>query len=95
MSSIPQPPTGVARERPQWSVRLLVAETWASLAITVMWIAVAITAVWGPDLVSHSDSGATTTIPSGIAVAGFATLATWVVAKRGFPRASGSDHSTR
>ena len=96
MSYIPQPSAVVAPERPHWSVRLLVAETWASLAITAMWIAVAITAVWGPDLVSHSASGATTTIPSGIAVAGFATLATWAVAKRAFPRASGSeDHPTR
>ena len=95
MSSIPQPPTGVARERPQWSLRLLVAETWASIAITVMWIAVSITAVWGPDLVSHDVSGSSTTIPSGVIVAAFATLGSWAVAKHGFARPSASEDGSR
>jgi hypothetical protein len=60
---------------------------WASLAITAMWVVVAISAVWGPDFVSTSGSGTnSTTIPSGIAVAVFATIGTWVVAKYAFGR---------
>ena len=39
---------------------------------------------WGPDFVSTTGSGTnTTTIPSGIAVALFATVGTWAVAKYG------------
>ncbi|HEY1316145.1 MAG TPA: hypothetical protein VGF10_02900 [Gaiella sp.] len=72
----------------KWSA-LIVRETWASLAITAMWAVVAISAVWGPDFVSTSGSGTTsTTIPSGIAVAVFATIGTWVVAKYGFGRSN-------
>ena len=57
---------------------------WASLAIAVMWIAVAVSAVWGPDLVSYSSDTNSTTIPSGIAVAIFAAIGTWAIAKYGF-----------
>lgn len=64
-----------------WSA-VLVPELWASLAIFAMWAAVSISAVWGPDFVSTSGSGAsTTTIPSGIVVAVFASIGTWAVAK--------------
>ena len=70
--------------------QLLVPEMWASLAIFAMWGAVAISAVWGPDFVSTSGSGATTTtIPSGIAVALFASISRWLVAKHGFRRGGG------
>ena len=58
-------------------------EMWAGLAIGVMWIAVALAAVFAPDFVSTSATGSTT-IPSGIAVALFATIATRIVAKYGF-----------
>jgi len=71
-----------------WS-GLLVREMWASLAITAMWAVVAICAVWGPDFVSTNGAGTnSTTIPSGIAVAVFASVGTWVVAKYGFGRRS-------
>jgi hypothetical protein len=57
-------------------------ETWASLAIAVMWLAVLVDAVWGPDFVSTSGSGASsTTVPSAIFVAFFAYLGTRVVAR--------------
>jgi hypothetical protein len=47
-------------------------------------VAVAIAAVWGPNFVSTSGSGtSTTTIPSGIAIGMFATIGTWFVAKYG------------
>jgi hypothetical protein len=50
-----------------------------------MWAAVLFDAVWGPDFVSTSGSGAsTTTIPSAIFVALFAYLGTRVVARYGF-----------
>ena len=86
MSSISHPPTGVVRERRHRSAQLLAAEMWASLAITAMWIAVAVTSVWGPDFVSNTPGGSSTTIPSGIAVALFACIGSWAVAKYGFPR---------
>jgi hypothetical protein len=61
-------------------------EMWASLAICVMWLAVALCALFGPDFVSTSPGGASTTIPSGIAVGLFAVIGTGIVAKRGFER---------
>lgn len=93
MSTTSHPPTEAIRAERHWSVQLLVTEMWASLAIAAMWIAVAVAAVWGPDFVSTSGSGAnSTTIPSGIAVALFASIGTWGVAKHGFARrASGTD----
>jgi hypothetical protein len=63
-------------------------EMWASLAIGVMWLAVALCAVFGPDFVSTTPGGSTTTIPSGIAVGLFAVIGTSIVAKRGFERRS-------
>jgi Mg/Co/Ni transporter MgtE len=75
-------------ETRKWS-DLIVREAWASLAITAMWAVVAISAVWGPDFVSTNGAGTnSTTIPSGVAVAVFATIGTWVVAKYGFGRRS-------
>jgi hypothetical protein len=55
-----------------------------------MWLAVAVTAVWAPDFVSTSGSPSSTTIPSEIGVALFASAGTWAVAKYGFGQ-SGSD----
>lgn len=81
MSTISHPPTGMSPEQPHWSARLLVTEMWASLAIVAMWIVVAVATVWGPDFVSSS-----VTIPSGIAIAMFASIGTWFVAKNGFAR---------
>ena len=86
MSTVSHPPTGVSPERRPWAAQLLVTEMWAALAIFAMWIAVAVTAVWGPDFVSTSAGGNNTTIPSGIAVALFASIGTWAVAKHGFGR---------
>jgi hypothetical protein len=63
----------------EWS-QLLVRELWASLAIGMIWLAVLFDAAFGPNIVSSSASGDTSTVPSSIAVAFFAFLATWVVA---------------
>jgi hypothetical protein len=58
---------------------------WAGLGIVVMWLAVLLDALWGPDIVSISDGGTTTTrIPSAVVVALFAWLGTRAVAKYGF-----------
>lgn len=87
MSTVSHPPAGVAPQRRPWLAQLLVSEMWASLAIIAMWIVVAVSAIWGPEFVSTSGAGTnSTTIPSGIAVAVFASIGTWAVAKHGFGR---------
>ena len=86
MSGISHPPAGAAQE-PGWASLLRVKDVWASLAITAMWIAVAVTALWGPDFVGASNDGNSSTIPSGIFVALFASIGTWAVAKYAFGRA--------
>ena len=86
MSTISHPPTRVVEER-GWFSLVLVREMWASLAILAMWVAVAVAAVWGPDFVGTSNDGNSTTIPSGIAVALFASIGTWAVAKHALGRA--------
>jgi hypothetical protein len=84
MSTLSHPPAQSTSEH-SWFELLHVREMWASLAIAAMWIAVACSAVWGPDFVSTSGGGTnSTTIPSGIAVALFASIGTWAVAKYGF-----------
>jgi Mg/Co/Ni transporter MgtE len=87
MSTLSHPPTAAMRDEWHWSTLLRVREMWASLAIGAMWAAVAVAAVWAPDFVSNSGpGGSSTTIPSGIAVAMFATIGTWAVAKHAFGR---------
>jgi hypothetical protein len=86
MSTISHPPAG-ATQKSGWASLLRVREVWASLAITAMWIAVSVTAVWGPSFVGSSNDGNSSTIPSGIFVALFATIGTWAVAKYAFGRA--------
>ena len=83
MSTLSHPPAQSTSEH-SWFELLHVREMWASLAIAAMWIAVACSAAWGPDFVSTSHGGTnSTTIPSGIAVALFASIGTWAVAKYG------------
>jgi F0F1-type ATP synthase assembly protein I len=86
MSTISHGPSSVVPERHDWFSRLLVPEMWASLAIVAMWLAVLFTAAWGQNFVSTSAGGDSTTIPSAVIVALFASLATWAVARHGFRR---------
>jgi hypothetical protein len=86
MSTISHPPAGVTQE-PGWASLLRVREVWASLAITAMWIAVGVAAVWGSDFVGASNDGNSSTIPSAIFVAFFASIGTWALAKYAFGRA--------
>ena len=97
MVTIPHEPSGVDQDRQRWSLQLLVPEMWASLAIVVMWLAVLFDAIYGPDIVSSKRAGlgaeTSISVPSVVAVALFAFLGTWVVARYGFghgrkPRAS-------
>ena len=87
MSTIKSEPASAAPERRHWSAKILVREMWASLAISVMWLAVLFSAVFGPDIVSSSNDGNATTIPSAVAVALFAAIGTRGVAKYGFGHA--------
>lgn len=84
MSTVSHPPSAPVQDKSGWLVQLRIAEVWASLAISAMWIAVAVSSVWGPDFVSTSSDGSSTTIPSGVAVAMFATIGSWLVAKHAF-----------
>jgi hypothetical protein len=67
---------------------------WASIAISVMWLAVLFAAVFAPDIVSTTNTGSATTIPSGVAVALFAAIGTRGVAKYGFARRDGKEGGT-
>ena len=65
-----------------WTVR----DVWASLAITAMWIAVIVTAIAGPNIVTHDVSGTDNSVPAAVAVALFATIGSWGVARYAFRR---------
>ena len=84
MSAISHEPSDVGQARQNWWLQL--PGMWASIAITSMWAAVLFDAIWGPNFVSTSSSGSSTTIPSSIVVAVFAYLGTRVVARYGFGR---------
>lgn len=84
MSTISHEPSKAGQKQRHWSLDLLVSEMWASLAIAVMWLAVLFTSIYGPDIVTVSVGGSSSRVPSGIVVAFFAFLGTWVVARHGF-----------
>ncbi len=62
---------------------LRITEVWASLAISVIWLTVLFDAIFGPNIVSTTPGGTSSSVPSAVAVALFATIATWAVAKYG------------
>jgi hypothetical protein len=84
MTSISHEPSDAIQEKKRWLLRLSVPEMWASLAIVVMWLAVLFDAVFGPDIVNSTAGGDHSVVPSAVAVALFAFLGTWVVARYGF-----------
>ena len=84
METVSQKRTGVAQDGRHWSSQILVPEMWASLAIVVMWLTVLFDAIFGPDIVTTGVAGDQSSVPSAVAVALFAFLATWVVARHGF-----------
>jgi type IV secretory pathway TrbL component len=77
MSVIPHEPSV---DRYAW---LRITEMWASLAIAVIWLAVLFDAIFGPNITSSTVGGTDSSVPSAVAVALFATIATWAVAKYG------------
>jgi len=78
MSVIPHEPA--VGSRFAW---LQITEMWASLAIMVIWLAVLFDAIFGPNIVSSTPGGTSSSVPSAVAVALFATIATWSVARYG------------
>lgn len=61
---------------------------WVSLAITAIWAAVVVAAAFGGDIVVSGGApgaGGTTSVPTGIPIAILACIATFVVARYGFP----------
>ena len=82
MSTIPHESPMAFPAKRRWSV--VVPEMWAALAITSMWLAVLFDAIFGPDFMSTTPGGSSTTIPSVLFVAVFAYLGTRVLAKYGF-----------
>jgi hypothetical protein len=85
MSSISHEPSRVVvPEKHPWLSQSLVPEIWAPLTIIAMWLAVLFAAVFGGDIVNTTAGGDHSSVPSAVAVALFAFLATWVVAWFGF-----------
>jgi hypothetical protein len=83
MTTVPHQPSDVAPARGSWAA-VLVPEMWASLAIVVMWLAVLVDAIVGPNIESSTPGGTDSSVPSAVALALFAFLGTWVVARYGF-----------
>ena len=83
MSSAPHVPVASGRSSQGWVEVLKLTQVWASLAISMMWLAVILASAFGPDMVTSTPGGSTTTIPAGAVVAFFAFLGSWAVAKYG------------
>jgi hypothetical protein len=79
-------PLEVQHGQTHWYDRLLVREMWGTLAVSVMWLAVLFDGIYGADIISFSNDGNSTRIPSVVVVALFAFLGTVAVAKRVFGR---------
>jgi hypothetical protein len=83
MSTLSHEPSPAAGREPRWA-QWMVPEMWASLAIVIMWLAVLFDAIYGPNIVSTTPGGTSSSVPSAVVVALFAFLGTWVVARHGF-----------
>jgi hypothetical protein len=86
VTTISHEPLKGVEARPTLVAVLSITQMWASLAIIVMWLAVLFTAIYSPDIVTNGVAGDSSKIPAAVAVALFAFLATWPVAKYGFAR---------
>jgi hypothetical protein len=89
MTSVADRPTA-AEPKDLRSGLLSMPELWGATAIAVMWLAVLFASIYGGDFTSVNGGGTqSTTIPSGIFVAFFASLASVAVARRAFRRNTG------
>jgi hypothetical protein len=66
--------------------RLLVPGFWAAVSIITIWLAVLFDGIFGGDMTFTNSPSQVTVMPSAVAVALFAAIATWGIAKRGFGR---------
>ena len=81
-----EPSTGTP-VRQDIASRLLVPGFWATVSIVTIWLAVLFDGIYGSDMVfSNNTGGGPTIIPSAVAVALFAMIATVSVVKRVFGR---------
>jgi hypothetical protein len=83
MASFSHEPSRLGHERRDWS-KLVTRDMWVSLAIMVIWIVVFADALYGPNIVSSTPGGTSSSVPSAVVVALFAFFTSWVVAKNGF-----------
>jgi hypothetical protein len=67
------------------AARLLVPGFWGALSIVTMWLAVLFDGIFGGDM-TFASPPSVTTMPSAVAAALFAAIATSAVAKRAFGR---------
>jgi hypothetical protein len=86
MTTLSHEPARLTQEKRLWTFQLAASEMWAGLAIIVIWLAVLFDAIFGPDIVNTSAGGDRSAVPSAVAVALFAFLATWPLARYGFRR---------
>ena len=67
----------------------MVSEVMASIAITMTWVAVLFDALFGPNIETSNGAGTnTSSVPSAVALAFFAFLTSWVIARYAFKRPS-------
>ena len=84
MTTMSNEPSQLVREGSRAWLRVAVPELWACIAIVAMWLSVLAVAIVGPDIETADVSGSHATVPAVVAVALFAFLGTWVVARHGF-----------
>ena len=80
-----EPSTGTP-VRESVASRLLVPGFWATVSIVTMWLAVLFDGIFGDDMTFTNSQSHVTIMPSVVAVALFAAIATAAVAKRAFGR---------
>lgn len=84
MTVMTQEPSAGTPVRESIASRLLVPGFWGAVSIVTMWLAVLFVGVFGGDMTFDNSSSQVTVMPSAVAVALFAAIATAAVAKRAF-----------